>query len=282
MGLNSGTQYNRVQAAMPHPVAVRRVYNGPNFGVPNISADKTAGRIPMVSWKYAPYSPGTVPQSAVNQVCTDLAAFGGPVIASPEYHEPTGDITGSTARAAYRADQRNQVLTCRAMGVTNVAWTSPYFEDDWAFTTGGGISWTQLYADCQSGCDTATPTFYTGANRVYDLDGVDVYVSPTITTKPYADQMATIKAAMTSKGLTPRPWAIGELGINSAPDASLRAGKMQAAVDDINAHASEYAAVAWWSTGGEEFCATNTTTDPGCASQNILAAQVNDPHTIHP
>lgn len=281
-GLNSGSQYNTVQTAMPHPFMVRRVYNGTNFGVPNIAVDKTAGRIPMVSWKYGSYSPGNVPASAFQQVCTDLAAYGGPVIASPLFHEPTGDITGATTRAAYRADQRTQVLTCRAAGVTNVAWTSPYFEGPFGFTTGSGISWTQLYADCASGCDTSSPTFYTGSNRVYDLDGIDVYQSPSIDTRTYAAQMRVIEGAFAAKGLTPLPWAVGELGINSAPDASLRAGKMTAAVSDINSHVNDYAAVAWWSTGGEEFCATNTTTDPGCASQTVLYNYVNQSSVTHP
>jgi PKD repeat protein len=291
-GLNNEGTFNAVQAQMPHSFGTRRSYNGNNWGVPNtaVAADIAAGRVPMVSWKFAPYTVSTVPQSAIDQVCTDLASYAPHPIMATIFHEPTGDITGTADRDAYRALQRQTILSCRTAGVTNVAWMSPLFEGPFAFTTGSGHSWSELYADCLAGCSTASPTWATGSARVYDLDGIDIYVSRTIDSRPFTTQMSVVTNAMTAAGLTPLPWAIGELGVHagytSGPaDPLYRQREMNATWTALQGNPA-YAAVNWWNTGGESFCHGATPASDqlpaACAAEQILATIIGDPTVVHP
>ena len=289
-GLNSNAQYDAVQAGMPARFLVRRSYNGLNFGVPMsaVNEDVAVNRIPMVSWKLAPYTLTTVPMAAIHQVCTNLKSVAPhPVFATGIFHEPEDDFPSATDAANFRTLFRLQVQTCRGDGVTNVAWVSPFFQAPYTFGTSSGRDPRFWNPDWRGTTTAGNPAadYFTGTSSVIDMDGLDFYVSRSIDSRPLATQWSLVQAKWAAQGYTHKPVLIGELGIHASypDDTTFRTREMSNAWNNVLRGNPDFVGAAWWATGGESFCSgPDPTQDPGCGAQNILASIVADPLVIHP
>ncbi|HEX5116473.1 MAG TPA: DNRLRE domain-containing protein [Pseudonocardiaceae bacterium] len=290
LGLNDVPAYAAVQSHLPAPLGIRRVYNGNNWGVPKKAVANAIANheIPFASWKLAPYTVSTVPQSAIDTVCADLKSFAPHPIWATVYHEPEDNLTTAAQAADYRALFRNTVHTCDAMGVTNVAWTEPTLQAPFSFGTASGRNPAWWEPDWK-GTNTGTAAdWYTGADRVIDILSIDVYI-PLINTDKWqllSTTIATVKNRWTALGmpLAGRPWAVGELGVKSdVQDSDLTKGPsaMQDAYD--TAVSNGFVGIGWWTTGGDSFCdGPVPASDPNCLREQKLAALDGDPRTAHP
>ena len=290
MGVNDVAKFEGVEAAMPAPgLGLHRLYTRAVWTLPmgdmQTAIDK--GQIPVVSWGFSPYgSPGAVPQSAVDTMCANLKSFAPhPVWAiATGLHEPENESTGPQWAADYRALGREVVATCDAMGVTNVAWLGPAYMN--CTFSGGcpGRDWRIWYADWK-GSDTGTSAdFYTGAQKVLDIDTMDIYV-PLVGTTNWvspANQLNNMTNAMTADGAPIGPRAVLELGVKTdLADLTRGPSMMQNGYDGMLARNG--VGIIWWTSGGDSFCSGPVPeSDSGCQRQNKLADLVRDPRTAHP
>jgi hypothetical protein len=287
-GLNDVTGYQTVQAQLPHPLGLHRVYNGNNWGVPvaDVSRAIADQQIPWVSWKVAPYTVSTVPQSAIDTVCADLKSFAPHPIWGTIFHEPEDDLTTAAQAAAYRSLFRSVVRTCDTLGVTNVAWTEPTFQAPFTFGTGSGRNPAWWEPDWKGTSAGTSADWYTGADRVIDVLAVDSYI-PLFSSDNWqllSTTFALVKQRWVGLGmpLAGRPWAIGEQGVKSDPAQPTRGPNAMQDVYDT-ALANGFVGISWWTTGGDSFCHGPTpASDPGCLREQKLAALVADPRTAHP
>jgi hypothetical protein len=290
MGLNDVSAYQNVQAQLPAPLGLRRIYNNNNWGVPAAKvADAISQReIPFISWKFAPYTVSTVPQSAISSVCTTLKSFAPHPIWATIYHEPEDNLTTSAEAAAYRALFRQVVHTCDGMGVQNVAWTEPTFMAPFSFGTSSHRNPAWWEPDWKGTSTGTAADWYTGSDRVIDILSIDVYM-PQINTTSWqllSTTFATVKKRWTALGmpLAGRPWAVGELGVKSdtlTPDLSRGPNAMSSAF--TTALANNFVGISWWTTGGDSFChGPVPASDPGCRREQELAQLDADPRTAHP
>ena len=287
-GLNDVNGYRNVQAQLPHPLGLHRVYNGNNWGVPmaDVAAAIADHQIPYVSWKFAPYTVGTVPQSAIDTACTNLKSFAPNPIWATIFHEPEDDLTTAAQAAAYRALFRTVVRTCDALGVTNVAWTEPTFQAPFTFGTGSGRNPAWWEPDWKGTSTATSADWYTGTERVIDILAIDSYI-PLFSTDNWqllSTTVALVKQRWTALGMpvAGRPWAIGEQGVKSDPAQPTRGPNAMQNVYDT-ALANGFVGIAWWTTGGDSFCHGPTpASDPGCLREQKLAALAADPRTAHP
>jgi hypothetical protein len=293
IGLNNTSFYGAAESHMPHPFTLKRIYNGGNWGVPMTAAQNavSAGKIPMVSWKYSPYAPGTVPQSAYDQACSNLKSFAPHAVWVVLYHEPEDDITTAADQAAYRADQRHLIQTCRAAGVTNVAYGSPYYMDDWTFTAASGRHWWVWNAEW-NGTISGTnghPTSADFTQSYYNFDGFDPYI-PDIGANvgvhsnwhSLAEQLGNATNAMTADGYTVHPIVIGEMGVKSdtvTPDLTIGQTYLQGTFDYGILH--NVVGISYWNTGGDSFChGENPPADPQCLRELTLAKISGDARVV--
>lgn len=97
------------------------------------------------------------------------------------WHEPGGDFTTDAARADYRAAFRYIVGKFKAAGVTNVGWQAiqeaPYDFRPTSFSPGGGrgVDWRKYHPDWKGTTTNTAADWYTGANKVCDMIGLDIY-----------------------------------------------------------------------------------------------------------
>lgn len=287
-GLNDVAEYESVQSHLPHPLGLRRLYNGTNWGLPMaaMSSAIAAHEIPYVSWKLAPYTVSTVPQSAVDAQCANLKSFAPNPIWATVYHEPEDNLTTSADAAAYRALFRNVVRTCDAKGVTNVAWTEPTFMAPFSFGTSSGRNPAWWEPDWKGTSTGTSADWFTGTDQVIDVLAIDVYI-PLINSTNWqllSTTLTTVKQRWTALGmpLANRPWAVAELGVKPDPDLTPRCpDAMQNAYD--TALANGFVGISWWTLGGDSFChGPVPASDPGCLREQKLAALVGDPRTAHP
>lgn len=293
IGLNDTSYYGAVESHMPHPFTLRRIYNNNNWGV-QMTATRNAinaGKIPMVSWKYSPYAPGTVPQSAFDSACSNLKSFAPHAIWVVLYHEPEDDITTAVSQATYRADQRHLIQTCRAAGVTNVAYGSPYYMDDWTFSASSGRHWWAWNAEWKgtiSGIN-GHPTSADFAQSYYDFDGFDPYI-PGIGANvgvrknwhTLAELLGNATNAMTADGYTVHPIVLGEMGVKSdtvTPDLTIGPTYLQGTFDFGILH--NVVGIAYWNIGGDSFChGENPPVDPQCLREITLARISGDSRVV--
>jgi hypothetical protein len=290
LGLNDVSGYRNVEAHLPHPLGIHRVYNGNNWGVPMsaVSATINDHQIPYVSWKLAPYTVSTVPQSAINAACTNLKSFRPHPLWVTIFHEPEDDLTTSAQAAAYRALFRNVVHTCDAMGVDNVAFTEPTFQAPFTFGTASGRNPAWWEPDWKGTSTGTSADWYTGKDRVIDILSIDSYI-PLFNSNNWQSLSTTlnlVKKRWTALGmpLANRPWAVAEQGVKSdlvTPDLTRGPNAMQAVYD--TALANNFVGISWWTSGADSFChGPVPKSDPGCHREQKLAALVNDPRTAHP
>lgn len=289
LGLNDVTGYLGVEAHMPLPLALHRVYNGGNWGVPkaDVATAIANNQVPWASWKLAPYTVSTVPQTAIDTVCTDLKAFAPHPIWATIYHEPEENLSTASQAVAYRALFRTTVHTCDAMGVTNVAWTEPTFQAPFTFGTAAGRNPAWWEPDWKGTSTGTVSDWYTGADRVIDILAVDSYI-PLFNTdnwQLFSTTLSIVKNRWTALGMpiAGRPWAIGEQGIKSdvvTPDLTRGPNAMQDAYD--TALANNFVGISWFTTGGDSFChGPAPDSDPDCRRELKLAQLDSDPRTAH-
>jgi hypothetical protein len=287
-GLNDVAEYENVQSHLPHPLGLRRLYNGTNWGVPMAAVSSTiaAHEIPWVSWKLGPYTVSTVPQSAIDTVCTNLKSFAPNPIWATVFHEPEDNLTTSAQAAAYRTLFRTVVHTCDAKGVTNVAWTEPTLMAPYTFGTASGRNPAWWEPDWKGTSTGTSADWFTGTDRVIDILAIDSYI-PLINTDNWellSSTFATVRQRWTALGMpvANRPWAIGEQGVKSDSALPARGPDAMQNVYDT-ALANGFVGISWWTTGGDSFChGPVPASDPGCLREQKLAALVNDPRTAHP
>jgi hypothetical protein len=291
-GLNNTTNptFNAVQTAVGRNFKLRRSYNGANWGFPTtaMTEDAAAGRIPVVSWKLAPYSLTSVPDSAIDTMISQAQAYAPKVIWASVFHEPEEDFPDDVSASQYRALYRRTVLRFRAAGVTNVAWYSPAFKDPFIFNTNDFRKW---HPDWNGGNTNTAADWFTGTNAVCDLEGLDIYV-PLINTSNWqapSVQFNIAKTVMNGKGYTLKPVITPELGIRSqtaAPpvgigasgDPNLGPSLLQDAFE--TATTNNWVGILWWNTGGDSFLHGPVPgSDPGGFREAKLASIVADPRS---
>jgi hypothetical protein len=287
-GLNNATGYHTVEAQLPHPLGLLRIYNGLNWGVPmtGVAGAIAEHKIPYISWKVAPYSVSTVPQSAINTLCANLKSFAPNPIWATVFHEPENDFTTAAQAAAYRSLFRGTVHTCDAMGVTNVAWTEPTLMAPFSFGTASGRNPAWWEPDWKGTSTGTAADWFTGADRVVDILSIDIYV-PLLNSDDWqlmSTTLATVKQRWTALGmpLAGRPWAVAEQGVKSDPAQPARGPN---AMQDVyaTALANGFVGISWWTLGEHSFChGPVPASDPGCLREQKLAQLVNDPRTAHP
>lgn len=311
MGINdppatSNGTWQATEAALPSPgLGLHRLYTNGAWGLPSSTDMNTAigkNQIPVVSWGFGSFgNPQSVPHSSVISQCNALKAYAPhPIWAvATGLHEPENDTPASgTARsdwtAGYRALGRDMITTCNSLGVTNVAWLGPAYMN---CTFSGGCAgrvWSEWYLDCSANCATSTPTFYTGANRLLQMDTMDIYVplvGSTTWTSP-STQLGNMTSAMTASGApTDLPKSVLELGVkaDTATPQDLTRGptNMQNAYDTMLAQNG--VGIIWWDTGGDSFRPGPTpASDPDGTDANTtgerldkLASLVSDPRSVH-
>lgn len=290
LGLNDVSGYQNVQAHLPYPLGIHRIYNKNNWGVPAAKVAEAIGdgQVPFVSWKFAPYTVSTVPQTAIRSVCSSLKSFAPHPIWATIYHEPEDQLTTGAQAAAYRALFRQVVHTCNGMGVRNVAWTEPTLQAPFTFGTASHRNPAWWEPDWKGTSTGTSADWYTGSNRVIDILSIDAYI-PLFSSNRWqllSTTFATVKKRWAALGmpLAGRPWAIGELGVKSdtvTPDMSRGPSAMRDAF--TTALANNVAGISWWTTGGDSFChGPVLASDPGCHREQELAQLDADPHTAHP
>ena len=288
MGLNDVAGYQNVQAHLPHPSGLHRVYNNDGWGVvtDEVATAIAAHQIPFVSWKVAPFTVSTVPQAKIDTACAQLKSFAPNPIWATIYHEPEENITSSAEATAYRALFRQIVHTCDAAGVTNVAWTEPTLQAPFTFGTGSGRNPAWWEPDWKGTSTGTAADWYTGAERVIDILSIDSYI-PLIRTTTWqllSTTFAVVKQRWTALGmpLAGRPWVIGEQGIKSDM-AQLDRGP-NAMQDAYNTTlANGFVGIIWWTSGGDSFChGPMPSSDPSCRRELKLVDLYNDPHSVHP
>jgi hypothetical protein len=290
LGLNDVSGYLGVESHMPLPLGLHRVYNGTTWGVPKAAITTAIANheLPHASWKLDPFTVSTVPQSAINTVCTDLKSFTPHPIWATIYHEPEEDLATASDAAAYRALFRTTVHTCDAMGVTNVAWTEPTFQAPRTFGTAAGRNPAWWEPDWKGTSTGTAADWFTGTDRVIDILAIDSYI-PLINSNDWqllSTTLTTVKNRWTALGMpiAGRPWAIGEAGIKSdkvTMDLTKGPNAMQDAYD--TALANNFVGISWWTTGGDSFCdGPVRDSDPGCLREQKLAQLDADPRTAHP
>lgn len=154
-----------------------------------------AGLIPSLSFKM--YSKGNTTNGPIDimngvydsQLTSDLNMIKSkapwPVILC-FFHEPGGDFTTTALQVNYRACTRYIVQFARDLGVTNAIWTcileapfdfrpTPLTPDG---SQGGGRNprWQQCHADWKGTTGNGVNDWYTGADRMMDLFGLDIYI----------------------------------------------------------------------------------------------------------
>jgi len=287
-GLNDVAGYRNVQNQMPHPLGLHRIYNGNNWGVPmsDVAGAVAEHQIPYISWKFAPYTVTTVPQTAITTACANLKSFAPNPIWATIFHEPEDNLTTASQAAAYRSLFRRVVQTCDAMDVTNVAWTEPTLQAPFTFGTASGRNPAWWEPDWK-GTSTGTATdWYTGDERVIDILAIDSYI-PLFSSDNWqllSTTFAVVKQRWTGLGmpLDGRPWVVGEQGVKSDASQPNRGPNAMQNVYDT-ALVNGFVGISWWTTGGDSFChGPVPASDPGCLREQKLTALVNDPRTAHP
>jgi hypothetical protein len=286
-GINDNPTFGAVQAHMSHPFMLRRSYNLTNWGV-NLAAvqnDVTAGRIPVTSWKLSPYTLTTVPNSAIDKVCSDLKSVAPHPVWASIYHEPEENISTASAAGEYRALFRRTVNRCRTMGVTNVAWLSPFFMAPYTFKPAtSGRDWRWWHPDWNGSNTHTVADWYTGTSSVVDADAFVIYIG-TKNPNPFADHWTPVTSKMAADGYTPKNPVVGEFGVQADPPdgdpATTGATLMREAWQGMLGQ--HFAGVVWWNNGGNSFChGPYPVNDPDCAREHVLADIVADSRTVHP
>jgi PKD repeat protein len=295
LGFNDISGYLNTENALPHRVAVHRVYTNATWSVPvnKIQDAIDRGQIPWVSIGYSPYgSPGAVPQSAVNSTCTTLKTFAPhPIFMVPGLHEPEDNTTGAAWNSDFRALGRNIVLTCRSMGVTNVAFTAPAWMNC-TFSGGcAGRDWRSWDFDWKGTSGNGAADFYSGTAKVTDIDAMDVYV-PLIGSSNWvstATQLDNMLGKFADRGRPANPVGIAEWGIKSDVGGDLTLGPTQLANGYSALLARNGVVGSLWDNGGDSFnpgpapASDPDTADAGTTGQRFdtLVTLVNDARTVN-
>jgi hypothetical protein len=280
MGLNNVAGFAPVEAQMPKPLSLHRIYNNGNWGVntADIQIAINKGQVPLYSWGFVPFTVSTVPQASINTLVDSLKSFApNPIWCVASLHEPENDLTTAAQAASFRTLQRQIITTARSRGVTNVAWCSPSFMR-FTFTAGSGRDWRWWHAEWNGGNTKTAADF---DNGWYDFDAMDIYV-PLIgstTWRAPSLQMDDALIKMRADGYTPKPLAIAELGVQSDTDLTVGPTNMQDAYNGLLQRNG--VGVGWWTTGQDSFChGPAPANDPGCFRENKLKDLANDLRTV--
>lgn len=207
---------------------VRRYYTNAFWTRTNIAADGAAGLIPFPSEKTTS-TPAQIKAGAIDAAIRAEAQWAAsqpfPIFTN-YYHEPEDNFPSDAAAADYRAASRRIAQIFRSEGADNVCWVNAIYMAPWTFETASGRSWWKWHIDWRGTLSGGTrPTaadFYTGAERLADVEGFDQY-SPHAgggtTYREFADDMDKTLGVMRAGGWQPIPWVIAEFGTEQTEPA---------------------------------------------------------------
>lgn len=223
------------------PLSVYHTYSGAaDARVSSADADTAIANhmLSSQSFKMSTWTPAQIVSGNANAAIDDSIAICKARAPHPiwlcYYHEPSDNFTTSSSAADYRAAFRYMVLRFRAAGVTNVAWQT-ILKSPWDFLTtaantpgdgdllsdgapsgGSNNDWRWWHPDWKGTNNRNATDWYTGANAVIDMIGLDQYVPITPSgTYPYtyAQMMNYCRNDIEVSGCDIKPYTHPEFGM---------------------------------------------------------------------
>ena len=202
-----------------------RLYYTDSISWSNVDGHVARGRIPAVSFKNGSRSISSIASGGqdawIDAIGAEIKRCAPVPFYMTFFHEPEDNFPSAAEGTTFRAASRRIVSRWRAAGVKNFTYVADYFMTNWTFTPASKRDWRSWYPDwkgtTQPGSSKDAPNiadFYTGADAVVDVIGLDVYNwwNPTKAADKWESFQQHSDWAVSRTKLLGKPYCVGEYG----------------------------------------------------------------------